>query len=203
MIRSTVRPFALVFILFFLPASSLLAQEPASKMSAQTRAQLWPERALSPAEQELKDHIIVLRDSLAGVDAAAALAQRQALAKNSKAVVRSSGLSLQRQCDRSVRASGVMREYSVAIATDDEKWGQPAVRTFRAAVVDLLQAMTKCSDSIGQLDFTNAESNAYNKLGSIALESRNAIAAYSSAASGLLNTLKIPIEVRGRYGRNQ
>ncbi len=179
------------------PTASLGAQGNGSAtIPERVQRQLWPERALSPIEQELKDHVIVLRDSLAMVDASAALIVRQRRGGAGAAVLRSSSRRLASTCEAGAREGKVMHEFAKGLFTDDTKWGPLAVATFQAGAGDLVRHMGGCSSAATALAETEQGPDP-EQLVKVALAAQAAVADYTIAAAGLLNTLNIRVDPRG------
>jgi hypothetical protein len=179
-----------VFIATLLPAP-LLAQQP-SGLPVPDKS-LWPERPLSPAEQELRDAIVVLRDTLYTVDAVAARLERGL--EGSPAVLRATGRTLNAECARGARATGLMRAYAAGLSTDNAKWGEVALTDFRKALATLEAAMTDC----GQASAKAIESNPADADALKAAKTKTvaAIRDYERSVKGLLRTLNIPLDPRG------
>lgn len=185
----TLRLVRLALIAVLLPAP-LLAQ--ASGLPTPDKS-LWPERPLSPAEQELRDAVVVLRDTLYSVDATAARIERGL--RGSPAVLRATGRTLSADCARGARATGVMRTYAAGLSTDNAKWGEVALTDFRKALATLEAAMLSC-------DQTSAKAIETNPVDGAALKSAQtstvfAIRDYERSVKGLLRTLKIDLDPRG------
>lgn len=194
----------LVVTISVLFASSLGAQQrdPTAGIDPHVKAQLWPERRLDPPQQELKENVIVLRDTLAKVDGRAAVLQRQVRANNSMAVIKSSGRSINSRCVEAVRAAKAMSIYSQGLSTDDAKWGEPAVISFRNAVTALVAGMTTCAEDSGRLISAGANPEA-SQFASVATAARKAISDYTVSVNALLKTLRISIDPLGMEKRNR
>src|SRR5690606_427309 len=67
------------------------------------REQLWPTRDLSPAEQQLKNLVLVLGDSIRPVEASHQHASRQQRAGANPTLFRSTGRTLSLNCGRAMR----------------------------------------------------------------------------------------------------
>lgn len=173
-----------------LPAP-LLAQQP-SGLPVPDKS-LWPERPLSPAEQELRDAVVVLRDTLYMVEATAARLERGL--GGSPAVLRATGRTLNAECARGARATGVMRAYAAGLSTDNAKWGDVALGDFRKALATLESAMTNCnSASAKALESNPVDGPALKKAQTSTVL---AIRDYERSAKGLLRTLNIQLDPRG------
>jgi hypothetical protein len=180
----------LALLATLLPAP-LLAQPP-SGLPVPDKS-LWPERPLSPAEQELRDAVVVLRDTLYNVDATAARLERGL--QGSPAVLRATGRTLNAECARGARATGVMRAYAAGLSTDNAKWGEVALTDFRKALTTLEAAMTSC-------DMASAKAIENTPVDAAALKAAQtktvlAIRDYERSVKGLLRTLNIPLDPRG------
>lgn len=202
MICFTVRRIAATLALLTVSVASAGAQqvEATSGLAPHIRAQLWPERELSPVEQEFKDNIIVLRDTLAAVDGASALLERQVRAGTSMAVIRSSGRTIANNCAKSARASGVMKDYAAGLSTDNARWGEPAIRSFRVGVDRLVRAMGVCQEAIGA-ELARDSGPRAARLAELVGTARLAVGEYTRSADDLIRTLKVPIDPRGSGGK--
>jgi hypothetical protein len=180
----------LALVVSLLPVP-LLAQQPSGLPKPDQS--LWPERPLSPPEQELRDAVVVLRDTLYSVDATAARLER-GLA-GSPAVLRSTGRSLNAECARGARATGAMRTYAAGLSTDNARWGDLALTDFRKALSTLEAAMVSCdkvSAKAIEADTVDAASLRQAQVNTV-LAIRN----YERSVKGLLRTLNIPLDPRG------
>jgi hypothetical protein len=182
-------------------AAPLAAQAPAEKprvgqgQKFKSKAEdLWPERELSPAEQELKSKVIVLRDTLFAIDATAArLIRANEAGKGS--VVTASGRALGVDCARGVRATAVMAAHARGLSTSNKKWGDGALNTFRGALTDLDKSLRRC-EAMGTIKAGDPVPSdaAFTELatGTVA-----AIRRYEVAQKGLFKTLQIPLDPKG------
>lgn len=182
-------------------ATPLLAQAPTEKprvgqgQKFKSKAEdLWPERTLSPAEQELKTKVIVLRDTLFAIDATAArLIRANEAGKGS--VVTASGRALGVDCARGVRATAVMSAHARGLSTSNKKWGDGALGTFRSALTDLDKALRRC-ETAGTIKAGDPiPSNA--AFSEVATGTVAAIRRYEVAQKGLFKTLQIPLDPKG------
>ncbi len=196
----TVRPVHAVLALAVL-AAPLAAQAPTTAprvgqgQKYKSKAEdLWPERALSPAEQELKAKVIVLRDTLFAIDATAARLLR-ANAAGKPSVVTASGRALGTDCARGVRATAVMSTHARGLSTSNKKWGDGALNTFRTALADLDKQLRRC-ESAGTVAprSTPPSTTAFAEL---ATSTVAAIRRYEVAQKGLFKTLQIPLDPKG------
>ncbi|HET9133255.1 MAG TPA: hypothetical protein VFN90_03045 [Gemmatimonadales bacterium] len=155
---------------------------------------LWPERPLSPPEEELRTNVVVLRDTLFTIDATASRVLR-ANEAGKAAVVTSGGRALGVDCARGVRATGVMSAHARGLSTSNKKWGDGALNTFRAALVDLDKQLRRC-EALGTvkagMPVPSTTAFAEMATGTIA-----AIRRYEVAQKGLFRTLEIPLDPKG------
>ena len=186
----TLRRIRLALLTVLLP-TTLLAQQPTG-LPAPDKS-LWPERPLSPPEEELRQAVVVLRDTLYAIDATAARLERGL--EGSPAVLRATGRTLNVECARGVRATGVMRSYATGLSTNNAKWGDAALTDFRKALVSLEAAMVSCDQGTAKAITANPVDGPALK----AAQTRTvaAIRAYEGAVKGLLRTLDIPLDPRG------
>lgn len=177
-------------------------RDPRAGIPPHVRAQLWPERPLSPEEQELKDRVIVLRDTVAVLDGSAALLQRQQRGNTGAGLLRSSGRRIATNCAAGHRAAVVMQEYGKGLTTDNVRWGDKAVQTFRSSVGRLVGAMAACEADLAKV-LAAQDGPDGARLKAVAQRVQVATADYTNAVNGLLNTLEIRVDPRGssRQGR--
>ena len=157
--------------------------------------QLWPQRELSPIEAELKNRVVVLRDTLYNVDAQIEQVDRFRTSGRSGAALRSALRILASRCSELKRESEVMQIFANDLSTSDERFGEPAVRRMRDAVRKLSASATECSSNAvatRELSEINAE-----RLGVQLRATRDVLRTYEAAASGLLKTLNIDLDARG------
>lgn len=182
-------------LLVLATADPAAAQRPganADRLPPHIQAQLWPERELSPVEQELKDRVIVMRDTLTRVHATVSLLQRQERSGAGVGVVRSTARSLAGDCARGRRVGEGMAAFAATLSTDDAKWGEPTVRAFRAAVTELVTAMERCQST--QAGHAAAPTPDAAKVLADALATQETVLRYDRAEKDLIRTLKIRIE---------
>lgn len=179
--------------IFALVAGAPISAAAQATITAPPTRDLWPERPLSPAETELRDAIVVLRDTLFSVHAVATRIERGL--GGSPAVMLATGRTLGQECAKGARATGVMREYAAGISTSDARWGDVAVADFRAAIAQLERAMTRC----GETSATAIASSPVDaeQLQAAQLATVRSIREYEASAKGLLRTLRIPLDPRG------
>lgn len=184
---------SLIVGLFILAPTMGQAQSTVPSGLATPTRELWPERPLSPPEQELRDAIIVLRDSLHAVEATAARLGRGL--RGSPAVMMATGRTLNGDCQRAARATGTMREYAAGLSTDNAKWGDLALDDFRKSLAQLEQTLKSCDATTAKaIATTGPDAKA---LGTAQTQTVVAIRDYDRAVKGLLRTLKIPLDPRG------
>ncbi len=197
MIRTTsLLALALIVAPTFAQAQQVISPRPGQQgrlnLPPHVEEQLWPQRQLSPAEQQLKDHVIVLMDTLGVVRATNARVARQTSAGASAAVIRSVSRALANDCGRAVRTAGPVAEYGASLSTDNARWGDTAIERWRNALADLTSAMTSCEEAaIAQIEGRDGKS-----LAAIAQRAEAAVVSYQRAESALLNTLQIKIDPR-------
>ena len=157
------------------------------------RAQLWPERQLSPVEQELKDHVTLLSDSLTRIDATGSQIARQARAGASAAIVRASARALTGDCARAARATGPVSAFAATVTTGDAKWGEPAVRSWRSGLTQLSRDLAQCERAASAM-IEGATSADGEKLQAVSTRVGQALLAYRRSEEALLRTLQISID---------
>jgi len=165
--------------------SVLLAQNP-------TAPGVWPVKALSPVQTELKNAVIVLRDTLRRLDATAVRLER-ASATNSVAVIKSSGRVLVDDCTRAARGAARMQEQVKSYSTSDKR-GDAVLQRFRASVLMLNHAMTACSRDAAAALAPPARTTQLDSVRKVAVA---AAAAYDRAVHELMRTLSIPLDPKG------
>lgn len=179
-------------------APALAAQAPgsgsANALPPHLIGQLWPERELSPVEQELKDRVVRMQDSVATFHASHALLLRQRRGNASAGVLRSAVRSLGNECARMGRNGKEMASFAATLRTDNERWGETAVRAFRDALTGLDQAMARCDAAM--IRHRDAETMDRERASADASAAADAVVAYERAEKGLLNTLKIRVDPR-------
>jgi hypothetical protein len=154
------------------------------------QAQLWPERQLSPVEQELKLHVTALGDSLTKVDATGAMIARQTRAGSSTGIVRSSARTLSGDCARVGRSVAPATTFAADLTTSDQKWGDPAVRAWRSGLAALSVQMTACERDATALVGGTPDGQ---RLHDVSLRASRAVADYRRTEEGLLRTLRMDV----------
>ncbi len=186
----TVRAAMLTLLLVGSPA--LAAAQQSSGLPTPDKS-LWPERPLSPPETELREAVIVLRDTLFSVEAVAVRLERGF--GGSPAVLLATGRAFHLECARGTRASAQMRTYAAGLSTDNAKWGDLALGDFRKSVAALEGAMKRCDEASAQA-ITVAPVDA-EALRLTQVSAMKAIRDYQLSVKGLLRTLQIPLDPRG------
>lgn len=174
------------------PATGQAQSTTPSGLPTATR-DLWPERPLSPAEEDLRDRIVVLRDSLHFVESTAARLNRGL--QGSPAVTLATGRTLNGDCQAAARATGVMREFAAGLSTDNAKWGDKALEDFRSTLAKLERSLNSCDATTAKAVASAAPD--VKALDATQVQAVAAIRNYDRAAKGLLRTLKIPLDPRG------
>lgn len=162
-----------------------------------TRENLWPTRPLTPVEEALKQHILVLGDSIRAVEATHDQAARQQRAGSSVAVFRSTGRTLSGQCARAGRTVDPVIEFAGTLSTSDQRWGDRAVTRWRAALGELKSELGRCQSGATE-ELANSGDATPRKITAIAASARKVIADYRRAESDLINTLQIKVDPRDR-----
>jgi hypothetical protein len=155
-------------------------------------AQLWPERELSPVEQELKQHVTVLGDSLTRIDAMGSMIERQSRSGASAGIVRSSARTLRDDCARAGRTSAPVVSFAATLSTNDAKWGEPAVRGWRSGLAALTQQLTACEEALQGLS-ERATAEDVERLQRVSQRTGQALSDYRRTEQALIRTLKIEI----------
>ena len=176
--------------LLFACAAIAAATLPTTSVAAQvTQPGLWPEKPLSPVQQELKQAVIVLRDTLRAVDATVSRLER-AHAAGTTSVVAASGRTLASDCARAARGAAVIQN-QVKGHTTSARWGDLALARYRLSLDSLRRVMSSCST-----DLTTG-SPAHAVLVRVGLSARAAVDQYEVALDAMLRTLSIPLDPKG------
>lgn len=157
-----------------------------------TQSQLWPEKALSPAQQEYKDRVIAMRDTVTRLKATIEQVERARRSRTSRAVLTSSTRALSRECTTVRRNAQAMRTWAAGLSTDDPRFGEPAVRSFRGALERLDLGMGRCDTRLTEL-FAREDLDPDQVL-RVMDDIRAVVAEYERAEKDLSRTLDIPIE---------
>lgn len=162
---------------------------PTTSVAAQvTRPGLWPEKQLSPVQQELKLAVIVLRDTLRAVDATVARLERAHTA-GTLSVVASSGRTLAADCARAARGATVIQLKVRGHSTSDPR-GDLALARYRLSLDSLRRVMTACSTELAGMP-------AHSILVRAGSNARAAVGQYEVALDAMLRTLSIPLDPKG------
>lgn len=199
MIAVTVRLFVVATLVA--PMSALAAQQVTSprpgggppNLPPHVQAQLWPTRELSPAEQELKTHVTALTDSLTRIDATGTLIERNFRSGASVAMARSAARSLTIDCARAARTAQPAVAFAATLSTSDPKWGEPAVRAWRAGLGELVRQLGSCEQA-AQAQVAGGTEPSHDQLAAIAARVGQALVDYRRSEQGLLRTLKIDMD---------
>jgi hypothetical protein len=186
-------------VLALLAAMPLAGQQPgrnAGQLPPHVVEHLWPERELSPTEQEFKDRVIVIRDSLGRIRATASQLQRQQRSGAGIGVIRSSARALADDCARGRRSAESMAGFAATLTTNDAEWGLPAVLAYRAALGELDTGLRQCSEAIaGEVERSEPD---VDRVLTIATAAHTAVTRYDRAELDLLRTLKIRVDPGSR-----
>jgi hypothetical protein len=156
------------------------------------RDQLWPERELTPVEQQLKHQVVTLGDSLTRIDATGAQIERHFRAGASAGMVRSSARTLATDCARAGRTTGPVIGFASTLTTNDAKWGEPAVRNWRSALAELAQQLDTCRQRAGDVAADSAPPSAEH-LVQASQRIGQALVTYRRVEQALIATLRIQI----------
>lgn len=159
-------------------------------LPAHVQAQLWPERTLTPIEAELKRHVTDMTDSLVRFDATVALLERHRAAGASNALIRATVRSLGSDCARAGRTAVPVDAFAQTLTTDNPRWGDGALRSYRQALVTLRREMQGCSQSAETMAGTTREVPVSGAM-SLASRATEAVRGYQRAEQGLLRTLRM------------
>lgn len=157
-----------------------------------TKSQLWPQKELSPAQQEYKDRVIAMRDTVTRLKATIEQVERARRSRTSTAVLTSATRSLGRDCSMVRRNAQAMRSWAAGLSTDDPRFGEPAVRSFRGALERLERGAGSCGERVTSMLAVDALDP--DRVLQIMDDARRVIEDYERAAKDLTRTLDIPIE---------
>lgn len=181
-----------------LPAAAQQPGSNAKNLPPHVAGHLWPQRELSPVEQELKDRVVTMRDTLTRVHATVVMLQRQQRARAAAGVLRSTARALAADCARSTRLAASMVEFAATLSTNDPKWGEPTVRAYRTALDDLVAGMRRCSDAMTtQVEASEPDRD---RLFAAAGAATEVVSRYDRAEMDLFRTLKIRLDPRATAG---
>lgn len=156
--------------------------------------QLWPSRQLSPAETDFKDRVIAMRDTIIALQATVDQTDRARRNRNTPAVLASQTRATGVSCARVERNAADLRTFAAGLTTDDQRFGEPAIRHFRAAIDGLHRTMGRCSADLDRLLADGPDKLDPDKVLTVLNAVRTATTNYSQAAQGLAKTLNIRIE---------
>jgi hypothetical protein len=156
------------------------------------RSQLWPERELSPVEQQLKDQVIILTDSLRRVDAIGVQIERNFRGAASIAMVRSNARELAAACARAGRTTEPAIAFAATLSTSDTKWGEPAVRGWRSGLADLARHLGTCEAKATAMVADSVVPSA-ERLAQVASQVGQGLVDYRRTEQALIATLRIEI----------
>lgn len=190
------------FLLLALPATAA-AQVYSPRPGSQTgtglpehiQNQLWPQRELSPTEQEFKDHVIVMVDTLGVLRATVAQAHRHNRGASSGAMLRSVSRTLAGDCARARRVAEPASTFAATLSTNNTKWGDAAVLDWRNGLTKFIAEMQSCEQNSGALAGGEAVP-AGPRVAAVAQRADEAVVAYQWTEQALLKTLKINLDVR-------
>lgn len=180
-------------IAFAFSLSALLASP--ALLSAQTAATMpgiWPEQPLPPAKEELRNAVIVLRDSLRAVLATSERVER-AQSGRSNAVLRSAGRTLMADCGRASRGAATLQDKIKAFTTSEPR-GDEVLQRFRRSIMTLHQAMVTCSTDVAAAVTPTIDGA---KLTAVGGRNRSAMVAYERSVQEVMKTLSIRFDPKG------
>lgn len=153
---------------------------------------VWPEKPLSAAQKDLKDAVVILRDSLRAVQATSDRLARAHHA-GSGAVLTSSARSLAADCERAARSASWVQERIRGFSTSEER-GDAMLDRFRRSLLTLQRDMTSCNtDAVTAL----ASSPNGERLVKIRTVAVKATVRYETMVEELMKTLDIPLDPKG------
>ncbi|MBA2291369.1 MAG: hypothetical protein H0W15_02815 [Gemmatimonadales bacterium] len=153
---------------------------------------IWPEKTLSPAQKDLKDAVVILRDTLRVVQSTSERLERAHLAGRG-AVLTSSARSLAVDCERAARSASWVQARIGGFSTSEER-GDAVLEQFRRSLLTLQRDMTTCNtDALSAL----AASPHGDRLLKIRTLAVKATARYEMTVEELMKTLGIPLDPKG------
>lgn len=161
-------------------------------LSPNVRSQLWPEQQLTPSQQEYKDNVVAMRDSVIRVKATIEQVDRARRRRNAPTVMLAASRRLIDDCQRVDRNAERLMPWAQGLSTDDPEFGEGALRTFREALADLKLQMASCGARLTQLT-SHRDSLVRDEVYEVLQRSRKAISEYETATLSLTKTLKITI----------
>lgn len=173
--------------------SLLAAPAITGPLAAQVTPQgVWPEKVLTPAQKDLKDAVVILRDSLRVVQSTSDRLARAHLA-GSGAVLTSSARTLATDCDRAARSAAWVQERIRGFSTSESR-GDAVLDRFRRSLLTLQREMTTCNtDAVAALGGAT-DGERLVKIRTIAV---NATTRYEASLEELMKTLQIPLDPKG------
>jgi hypothetical protein len=156
------------------------------------KSQLWPQKELSPTQQEYKDRVVAMRDTVTRLKATIEQVERARRSRTSTAVLASATRVLGRDCGVVRRNAQEMRTWAAGLSTDDPRFGEPAVRAFRSALERLERGMGSCAQRITTMVATDAIDP--DRVLAVMDDARGLLEDYERAAKDLTRTLDISIE---------
>ncbi len=188
-------------LLLALPLLPLAAQgggnSKARELAPHIQSQLWPDRELTPPEQEFKDRIVMMRDTVIALRATIDRADRARRTRNTPAVLMSQTNALSRDCVRVGRNSAPLVEWSATLSTNDNQFGEPALKRFRSAIRAVDAAAARCQTETARLT-GNRDGLDPDGVYRLLSELRPVLSEYDQAAIALAKTLKIRIDATDR-----
>lgn len=177
-------------------AAPLAAQGTAKqqKLENHVKDQLWPTRPLSAAESDFKGRVVAMRDTIIALQAVVEQADRARRTLHSPAVLLSQSREVGVACSRVERNSVELKRFASGLSTDDQRFGQPAIRRFQSAIDTLHRTSGTCRTSIDRLVAVDPSKVDPDKLLTVFNQIRTAAANYEVAAQGLAKTLDIRID---------
>lgn len=196
MIKTFCRSVAATALLGGLLAAPVAAQG-ASKQATldkHVQSQLWPTRDLSPAEADFKARVVAMRDTIIALQATVEQADRARRTRNSPAVLASMGRALGASCARVERNGTELKTFGDGLSTDNEQFGQPAIRRFQGAIDSLLETVGRCQTDMARITAPGMGNIDPDKFLGVLNRVRPVLLSYLQAAEGLAQTLSIRID---------
>lgn len=180
---------------FVVLAAALAAGLPLVSAPLTAQAVIFGEEPkLDAMRLALKADVLVLRDTLAMVDATSARLVRAKIG-NSPSVVTSSARALRVDCARATRAIGVMQKQMMSVGTNDPR-GKGVINEYNAGLVVLARSMVQCDKSLGT-SLAAPKRSDNDPMFRAALASTEALKQYDVKLHVLLKTLQIPVDPKG------
>ncbi len=178
-----------VGLIFSLLAAPVIAGPLAAQV---TPPGIWPEKQLTAAQKDLKDAVVVLRDSLRAVQATSARLERAHLA-GSGAVLTSTARSLAADCERAARSASWVQERISGFSTSEER-GDAMLERYRRSLLTLQRDMTSCTTDATAALGQSSDGERLSKVRTVAVK---ATARYETTVEELMKTLGIPLDPKG------